>query len=95
MAISLADFEYVWPREPLVAELSKLLTASDIEKRAEQLLTDALGPRALRALAAMRSSDKVRAVVGEVLYAFHALPTASDRTPYCARREGELLDPPV
>lgn len=95
MAINFADFEYVWPRDPLVRELSALLIASDVDKRAEQLFAEAFGPRALRTLAAMRSPEEVRALVGEVLHAFHVLPTSAGGAPYFAERKGGQLGPPV
>lgn len=95
MAIVFADFEYVWPRDPLAAELSSLVNASDIERRTEQLFAEAFGPRALRVLTAMRSPDEVRKLVSEVLDAFHVLPSASGRAPYFAQRSGGQLGPPV
>jgi hypothetical protein len=63
VAINFADFEYVWPRDPLVTELAALLSADDVGERAEQLFAQAFGPRALKVLAAMRSPEEVRALV--------------------------------
>jgi hypothetical protein len=95
VAINWSDFEYVWPREPLVAELALLLTASDVGRRTEQLFAEAFGPRALRVLEAVRTEDEVRKLVGEVLDAFHVLPTGSGGAPYFAARSGRRLGPPL
>jgi limonene-1,2-epoxide hydrolase len=95
VAINFADFEYVWPRDPLVTELAALLSADDVGERAEQLFAQAFGPRALKVLAAMRSPEEVRALVADVLHAFHVLPTSAGRAPYFAERTGGQVGPPV
>lgn len=89
------DFEYIWPRDPLIWELSALLTASDVDKRAEQLFAEAFGPRALRVIATIRSPIEIRALVAEILDAFHVLPTSAGGAPYFAERAGGQLRAPV
>jgi hypothetical protein len=95
VVINHEDFEYIWPRDPLVRELSALLTANDVDKRAEQLFTEAFGPRALRVIATMRSPLEIRALVAEILDAFYVLPTSAGGAPYFAERAGGQLGLPV
>ena len=91
VVINHEDFEYIWPRDPLVGELSALLTASDVDKRAEQLFAEAFGPRALWVIATRRSPSEIKALVAEILDAFHVLPTSAGGAPYFAERAGGQL----
>lgn len=95
MAINPSDFEYCWPQEPLVTELSALLGASDIGVRADQLFAEAFGSRALRVLGESQNEDDVRKLVSEVLDAFHLLPMTTSAGPYFAERMDRRLSPPT
>lgn len=84
-----ADFEYLWPRDILVPELSALVGADYLRWRGQQLFAEAFGPRALRVVEGLNSDDEVQQLVLEVLDNFHVLPSVGDRGPYFAERFGD------